>query len=187
MKRIRQGLNSVKLRYKLALFYVVFCFLPVMVLFLFSFVQMRQIITDKEILNLQSYLYQSVSTMDGKLDVYDNLSDYIAFDQDLTAVFSRTYENAYEQYEQVTEVVDPVLQSLKYFHDKIKTITIYTDNGMVRHDTTIGTVSEVADQKWYKRAQETTSAEWYVEEEGKKIFSAHADGCWGGQGGCAVH
>ncbi len=115
MKRIRQGLNSVKLRYKLALFYVVFCFLPVMVLFLFSFVQMRQIITDKEILNLQSYLYQSVSTMDGKLDVYDNLSDYIAFDQDLTAVFSRTYENAYEQYEQVTEVVDPVLQSLKYF------------------------------------------------------------------------
>ena len=112
MKRIRQKLNSVKLRYKLALFYVGFCFLPVMILFLFSFVQMRRIINERETLNLQSYLYQSVATMDGKLEIYDNLSDYIAFDQDLADVFSRTYENAYEQYEQVTEVVDPVLQSL---------------------------------------------------------------------------
>lgn len=172
MKRIRQKLNSVKLRYKLALFYVGFCFLPVMILFLFSFVQMRRIINERETLNLQSYLYQSVATMDGKLEIYDNLSDYIAFDQDLADVFSRTYENAYEQYEQVTEVVDPVLQSLKYFHDKIKTITIYTDNGMVKHDTTVSTVSEVADQEWYQRTKETTRAEWYVEEEERRIFSA---------------
>ena len=172
MKRIRLWLNSVKLRDKLALFYVGFCFLPVMILFLFSFVQMRRVINEKETLNLQSYLYQSVATMDGKLEVYDNLSDYIAFDQDLADVFSETCENAYEQYEQVTEVVDPVLQSLKYFHDKIETITIYTDNGMVKHDTTVGTVSEVADQEWYQRAQETTRAKWYVEEEERRVFSA---------------
>ena len=93
MKRIRNRINSLKLRYKLALFYAAFCFLPVMILFLFSFVQMRRIIADKEILNLESYLYQSVATMDSKLEVYDNLSDYIAFDQNLEDVFSTTYEH----------------------------------------------------------------------------------------------
>ena len=83
MGRIRQWINALKLRHKLTLFYVGFCFLPVMILFLFSFIQMRRIIFDREELNLRSYLYQSVATMDGKLEVYDNLSDYIAFDKNL--------------------------------------------------------------------------------------------------------
>ena len=41
---------------------------------------------------------------------------------------------------------------------------------MVKHDTTVSTVSEVADQEWYQRAKETTRAEWYVEEEERRIF-----------------
>ena len=172
MKRIRNRINSLKLRYKLALFYAAFCFLPVMILFLFSFVQMRRIIADKEILNLESYLYQSVATMDSKLEVYDNLSDYIAFDQNLEDVFSTTYEHPYEQYEQVTEVIDPVLQSLKYFHSEIRTITIYTDSGIVKHDTTVGTISEIENEDWYRDIRESEGVKWYVDREKPSIFSA---------------
>ena len=170
MKRIRNRINSLKLRYKLALFYAAFCFLPVMILFLFSFVQMRRIIADKEILNLESYLYQSVATMDSKLEVYDNLSDYIAFDQNLEDVFSTTYEHPYEQYEQVTEVIDPVLQSLKYFHSEIRTITIYTDSGIVKHDTTVGTISEIENEDWYRDIRESEGVKWYVDRKNRLYF-----------------
>ena len=172
MNRIRNRINSIKLRYKLAIFYAAFCFLPVMILFLFSFVQMRRVIADKEMLNLRSYLYQSVATMDSKLDVYDNLSDYIAFDQKLTEVFSRTYDHPYEQYEQVTEVIDPVLQSLKYFHSEIRTLTIYTDSGIVKHDTTVGTISEIEDQEWYRDLMQSEGIRWYVNAERGELFSA---------------
>ena len=48
-----------------------------------SFVQMRSIIDDKGKMNLQFYLQQSVSSMDRTLDVYNSLSDYIAFDRTL--------------------------------------------------------------------------------------------------------
>ena len=143
-----------------------------MILFLFSFVQMRRIIADKEILNLESYLYQSVATMDSKLEVYDNLSDYIAFDRKLEDVFSTTYEHPYEQYEQVTEVIDPVLQSLKYFHSEIRTITIYTDSGIVKHDTTVGTISEIENEDWYRDIRESEGVKWYVDREKPSIFSA---------------
>ena len=95
MGKIRHWLNSIKLRHKLAWFYVCFCFLPVMILFLFSFIQMRGIIEDKENINLESYLYQSVAAMDGKLKVYGNLSDYIAFDKGLLEVFSKRYDSPY--------------------------------------------------------------------------------------------
>lgn len=173
MRKIRHWLNSIKLRHKLALFYVCFCFLPVMILFLFSFIQMRGIIEDKENINLESYLYQSVAAMDGKLKVYGNLSDYIAFDKGLLEVFSKRYDSPYEQYEQVTQKVDPVIQSLKYFHDDIERITIYTDNGMIKHDTTIAPVSEIADEGWYQETQLASGLIWHVNRREQKMFCAH--------------
>lgn len=172
MKKIGHWLNGIKLRYKLALFYVCFCFVPVMILFLFSFSQMRSVIEDKEDINLKSYLYQSVAAMDAKLKVYGNLADYIAFDQSLAKVFSREYETPYEQYEQVTQVVDPVLQSLKYFHDDVERITVYTDNGMVKHDTTIAPAAEAADEDWYQEAQLATGLSWHVERRTKEVCCA---------------
>ncbi len=172
MNKFLQWINDIKLRDKLVLFYICFCFLPVIVLFLFSFFQMKGIIDDKEKINLQSYLYQSVSTMDSKIEVYNNLSDYIAFNQNLTEVFQKEYESPYAQYVQVTGVVDPVLQSLKYFHDDINRITVYTNNGMVKHDTTIAPLSEIAEKKWYQAVQLTSGIGWYVDEKDKEVFSA---------------
>lgn len=87
MKKLLHWVNGIKLRYKLAIIYSMFCFLPVMLLFLLSFLQMRSIIDDKEKLNLQSYLQQSVSSMDRTLDGYNSLSDYIAFDRTLAEAF----------------------------------------------------------------------------------------------------
>ena len=143
MKKLLHWFNGIKLRYKLAIFYSLFCFLPVMLLFWLSFLQMRSIIDDKGKMNLQSYLQQSVSSMDRTLDGYNSLSDYIAFDRTLAEVFSMEYGTPYEQYEQLTQKVDPILRTASYFHGGMQQITIYTDNGMVKHDTTVAPVSEI--------------------------------------------
>lgn len=172
MKKLSLWFNSIKLRYKLVLFYISFCFIPVMVLFLYSFSQMRQVIEDKERINLQSYLYQSVATMDSKLEVYDNLSDYIAFNQNLANTLEYEYASPYEQYLQVSEAIDPVLQSLRYFHKDISRVTIYTDNGMVKHDTTIAPLAEIVEYGWYQSVQLQSGIGWFVDEDGKKVFSA---------------
>lgn len=172
MSGMLRWFNSIKLRYKLVLFYICFGFIPVMVLFLYSFSQMREIIGDKERINLQSYLYQSVATMDSKLEVYDNLSDYIAFNQDLANTLSYPYESPYAQYKQVTGIIDPILQSLRYFHDDINCVTIYADNGFVKHDTTIAPLSEIAEDVWYQTVQRSAGISWFVDETEEKVFSA---------------
>lgn len=172
MNKVQRWFNSIKLRYKLVLFYICFCFVPVMVLFLYSFFQMRQVLADKERINLQSYLYQSVATMDSKIEVYDNLSDYITFNQNLAKTLMYEYKSPYEQYLQVVETVDPILQSLRYFHKDITRVTIYTDNGMVKHDTTIAPLSEIQDTAWYRQARLTTEIEWFVDENAGEVFSA---------------
>lgn len=172
MKKLLHWVNGIKLRYKLAIIYSMFCFLPVMLLFLLSFLQMRSIIDDKEKLNLQSYLQQSVSSMDRTLDGYNSLSDYIAFDRTLAAAFSMEYGTPYEQYEQLTQKVDPILRSSSYFHGGMQRITIYTDNGMVKHDTTVAPVSEIEETDWYQKTLEHPGLNWFVNYPEKTLFSA---------------
>ena len=172
MKKLLHWFNGIKLRYKLAIFYSLFCFLPVMLLFWLSFLQMRSIIDDKGKMNLQSYLQQSVSSMDRTLDGYNSLSDYIAFDRTLAEVFSMEYGTPYEQYEQLTQKVDPILRTASYFHGGMQQITIYTDNGMVKHDTTVAPMSEIEETDWYQKTLEHPGLNWFVNYQEKTLFSA---------------
>lgn len=172
MKKLLHWFNGIKLRYKLAIFYSLFCFLPVMLLFWLSFLQMRSIIDDKGKMNLQSYLQQSVSSMDRTLDGYNSLSDYIAFDRTLAEVFSVEYGTPYEQYEQLTQKVDPILRTASYFHGGMQQITIYTDNGMVKHDTTVAPVSEIEETDWYQKTLEHPGLNWFANYQEETLFSA---------------
>ena len=172
MKKLLHWFNGIKLRYKLAIFYSLFCFLPVMLLFWLSFLQMRSIIDDKGKMNLQSYLQQSVSSMDRTLDGYNSLSDYIAFDRTLAEVFSMEYGTPYEQYEQLTLKVDPILRTASYFHGGMQQITIYTDNGMVKHDTTVAPVSEIEETDWYQKTLEHPGLNWFANYQEETLFSA---------------
>lgn len=172
MKKLLHWFNGIKLRYKLAIFYSLFCFLPMMLLFWLSFLQMRSIIDDKGKMNLQSYLQQSVSSMDRTLDGYNSLSDYIAFDRTLAEVFSMEYGTPYEQYEQLTQKVDPILRTASYFHGGMQQITIYTDNGMVKHDTTVAPVSEIEETDWYQKTLEHPGLNWFANYQEETLFSA---------------
>ena len=172
MKKLLHWFNGIKLRYKLAIFYSLFCFLPVMLLFWLSFLQMRSIIDDKGKMNLQSYLQHSVSSMDRTLDGYNSLSDYIAFDRTLAEVFSMEYGTPYEQYEQLTQKVDPILRTASYFHGGMQQITIYTDNGMVKHDTTVAPVSEIEETDWYQKTLEHPGLNWFANYQEETLFSA---------------
>ena len=172
MKKLLHWFNGIKLRYKLAIFYSLFCFLPVILLFWLSFLQMRSIIDDKGKMNLQSYLQQSVSSMDRTLDGYNSLSDYIAFDRTLAEVFSMEYGTPYEQYEQLTQKVDPILRTASYFHGGMQQITIYTDNGMVKHDTTVAPVSEIEETDWYQKTLEHPGLNWFANYQEETLFSA---------------
>ena len=133
---------------------------------------MRSIIDDKGKMNLQSYLQQSVSSMDRTLDGYNSLSDYIAFDRTLAEVFSMEYGTPYEQYEQLTQKVDPILRTASYFHGGMQQITIYTDNGMVKHDTTVAPVSEIEETDWYQKTLEHPGLNWFANYQEETLFSA---------------
>lgn len=79
MRWIRQRINNIKLQNKLASIYIVTGLIPLFVLFAFAFGQMRSILMDRDLKSMQGSLEQSVATVDGQIEVYNNLSNYITF------------------------------------------------------------------------------------------------------------
>ena len=143
-------INNIKLRYKLAIIYLITGFLPIVILFSFSYVQMKKILTDRDAKSVQSYLNQSVESIDGQIQIYNNLSNYLSFNETISKIVSYDYDSEYDMYMQFAQTFDPMVSSLKCFHNDINQVTIYTDN-VVKHDNTIAPISDISDKKWYIR------------------------------------
>ncbi len=171
MKKIKQKINDIRLQNKLAIIYVVTGLIPLIVLFVFAYGQMRNIFMDRDLKSIKGALEQSVTTADGQIEVYDNLSNYITFNDTLSGVLSYDYKSTYEMYNQIVTTFDPMLSSLKYFHDDINRVTIYVDRG-IKHDTTIAPIEEIENEPFYQVATESTKIQWFVDEGNKTLVSA---------------
>ena len=134
--------------------------------------QTRTILMKQEKSSIENYLTQAVSNMDNQLRIYNNLSDYIAFNQQISHVVSHEYDSYYDMYNQFSNVLDPMLASLKYFHSDINQITIYTKNNVVKHNTTLAPITEIENEDWYKIIKGNNDIHWFVSQDEKKVFCA---------------
>lgn len=171
MISFRQKLNNIKLQNKLGIIYVVTGLIPLLVLFAFSFWQMRIILMDKEIKSMHSSLEQAVTTVDGQIEVYNNLSNYITFNETVSGVLSYDYKTTYEMYSQIVTTFDPMLSSLKYFHNDINRVTVYVEDG-IKHDTTLAPLKEIENESFFESAKASNNIKWYVDKDEKKVISA---------------
>ena len=66
--KLKQWVNNIKLQNKLVIIYVVTGLLPLIILFVFAYGQMRSILMDRDVRSMESALRQSVTTVDGHLN-----------------------------------------------------------------------------------------------------------------------
>lgn len=170
--RIKYLINDLKFRYKLFLTYIILGFVPIVVLSVLWYNQSKEIVVNQEEGNIKNYLTQAVSNMDNQLKIYNNLLDYIGFNQTISNVVGHNYESYYDMYDQYTNVLDPMLSSLKYFHNDISRVTIYARDDNIKHDTTIAPLSEIEENAWFKDLKNNSNIHWYVSKESKKSFAA---------------
>ncbi len=171
IKKLRKKISNLKLKYKLVLIYCLAGFLPVLVTFFVSFFQMRGILRENATANINSYLYQATASLDGEIKIYNNLANYISFNQTISQTLNYDYESIYNMYDQFVMVIDPLLSSLMYFHDEVDRVTIYVDKDTVKHGSTLAPTSEIADKYWYKEALSDNDNHWYVDKENNSVFS----------------
>lgn len=160
-----------KIRKKLILTYLVVSIVPITILGLLCYRETRDLLLEKEGYKQEESLQQVRSSLDNQIQVYNNLSDYIVFNQTIKQVVNYDYQNYYDMYEKYTNLLDPSLASLKYFHNDVKRVTIYTENTTVEHDTTIAPLENIKDYDWYQEVSDNPGILWFVDEEGNAFLA----------------
>lgn len=171
MKRIYQWVKNLKLKKKLYLIYVVTSILPMMVVGFYCYHQINHLLMEREIKNLQNGLNQAAEVVNNQLTIYENMSDYLAFNQAILQTVSYPYGyNYYEMYNQFTTVLDPMVTSLKYLHSDINQVTIYARDDIERHDTTIAPLHDIEDEPWFFEITSSNKILWVIDKEKEKVF-----------------
>lgn len=171
MKKMIKYFNDMKFRYKLIVTYTLIAILPITIMGIIWYKQSNKILINHEKSNIQNYLMQAVSNMDNQIRIYNNLSDYICFNQPIINVISHDYESYYDMYDQFTNIIDPMLTSMRYFHSDVKQVTIYTEDDIVKHNSTIAPLSEIENEKWYfNNVKNNTDLNWIIYGSKEKSF-----------------
>lgn len=142
-----------------------------LILGIYCYQFVNQLLVDREIKNLQSSLNQAMSVVDNQLMIYENMSDYLAFNQAIMQTVTFPYEdNYYEMYNQFTTVFDPMVTSLKYLHSDIKQVTVYAQKDIERHDTTLAPITDIEGEPWFQEVSASNKILWVIDKKEKKIF-----------------
>lgn len=174
MKKIIDFFKNTKFRIKLIMIYVCIGLLPLFIFVIFSYQWTKKILFNQEKNNIKDYLYQNVNSMDNQIKIYNNLSDYISFNQEISKAVSYEAGSYYELYSQLSEIVDPLLDSLKYLHNEVDKMTIYSRNNLVKHGETLASVLEIEKEWWFEQVQKDNLIHWYISRKDKMVFSVRS-------------
>lgn len=170
MNRILLFFNNIKLRNKLILTYLLTSIVPITILGALCYRQTSALLLERESYKQEESMQQVASSLSNQIEIYNNLSDYIAFNKTIEQVLNYDYQDYYDMYEKYTNLLDPMLSSLKYFHNDVKRVTIYSDYATIEHDTTIAPLEEVKNTSWCRKVMEEGGVRWFVTETGSAFF-----------------
>lgn len=174
MKRLNQQIKNIKLRKKLYYIYFIAGLIPLLFLGTYFYMRISRLLIEREVRNQQNSLNQAVLTVENQLNIYENMSDYIAYNQTILQVVSYPYENYYEMYSQYTTVLDPLIASLKYFHNDIKRVTIYVDDDVIKHDTTLAPLTDIEEETWVTTVMNSVEIFWLIDQEKEEAIVARS-------------
>ena len=107
-----------KVHRKLIVAYVLTGLFPMCLMFTLFYTQMRRVLVEREIKNLQTTFDQAVDDVNTELALHQSMSDYLAFDQTIVQIVKAEDKNSFEAYERMVKEFDPMMDSLSYFTRK---------------------------------------------------------------------
>ena len=163
--------KSMKLKAKLAMIYIVAGLIPTLVIAAASIVQLRASLRKNGTENLNSYLYQASASVENSIEIYDNLFNYISYNEAIPQVLSYEYESDYDKYTQLVATVDPLVLTVLDYHDEIDSIKIYTDTD-TQYSDYIYSLDDIENEEWYEEALSGGDTHWFVDLESQTAILA---------------
>jgi two-component system sensor histidine kinase YesM len=158
---------------KIMIIYMTISAVPILFLGIFLIVQERGTMQRQQTSAVRSALMQASSSVTSDIRVYNNLSDYVAYNQTVSDVLTGSYSNRYEMFEQYEKTIDPILVAPSYFSPDIEKLKIYVGNDLPSHGVTIAHLADIKNNAWYKQCKNSLnqSVTWIIDYKSHKIRS----------------
>ncbi len=165
MKRIKLWYKNLRFRNKVLLSCIAVGLIPITILGFFSYMQMRNLLIDREKQALEETLKQSVTLLEGNLNSYKISMDSLVWSTSLQRTVTAEYDNNYDMYLAYGDVIDPMISNIRNLNPIVEQITIYTSNdSLFPHGDILRPVSEIGIQT---EDLKDSKIHWGYSEQGK--------------------
>lgn len=171
MNKMIKMIGNMKLKNKFILIYFCVGFIPFLVLSMIFYVRIKGLIISEERTSAKDLLRHNIITLENDIKIYDNISQYLAFNQILSNTLIADQNDIYSVYNNLTYYIDPTFNSIKSFHNDINKVTIYLDGQVVKHEDTLAPIEELYEMPWCKREDIGFENKWRVDEDKRIVYA----------------
>ena len=169
---IRKKFRDLSFRKKCFVACLLVSMIPVTILGVFCYRQLRVILTDRENTALRDTLLREGTSLEEKFSRFVQSIHYVCWNNNLTQSLRRDFEHVSQMYLFYRDTLDPLLGSTSALNPEISNITIYTDISIYPHGTSLRPLTEVAEDEWFDTVCADYLDHWFVSPEKKTLFLA---------------
>lgn len=161
--------KNLKFRKKITLTSLFVSLVPIIILGSFSYLQIRNLLINREKDVLTESLNQASNSLENMTDSSLYVMGHIIWDNELIIALNTTYKDNYQMYLAYNTVIDPLFTTVRSLHKEINKITIYSDNTINPHGNILRPLSDIKDIEWLDITLNTTVPHLIVSSKKNKL------------------
>lgn len=169
-KHFIQMIKDMPFRKKLIGICLLVSLVPMSILGIFFYYQLRTTLTERAYTALNETLRRETDHIGGTLESYLAVMDFIAADEDMENALSRDYASNYDMYIAYRDTIDPLLETMRILYPGLNSILFYSNSGIYPHGTSLRPLSDAEDSVWYTKTLSTLEPQFTFSEDGKTLF-----------------
>ena len=155
MNKFVQFFRNMKVRYKIIMIYFVFGLFPLIFIGTLFFSQIKDSVIKQVQTSTSNTIELATSSLDSNIKVYNNLSDYLAYNETVANIVSNDTNDQFDFYKELDKTLDPMLLSVANFHTDLEQVTIYARDDIVQHGSTLAPITQIENESWFKKASQS--------------------------------
>ncbi|HEY0827854.1 MAG TPA: cache domain-containing protein, partial [Bacilli bacterium] len=157
--------RNMKFSHKLFLSYLVASILPILILGVYSYSQIKSYSTEKTLQGLNGTATEMASNLNYKIEKYNNLINYIVFNTKIQQAFSNNYQDLQALITDMGDYIYPFFSSITQMNDDIKQITVYSKTDMPEYNNWIRSFEHIENADWIVDAEKSVTTKWMYTDE----------------------
>lgn len=175
LHRVLEKFRSLSFRTKIFLSYLLVILFPLLVWNVISYQQANETILRQMNITFDDNFQSTVRQMESKMDILMSRLLFATSDASFGTIVSEVYQNPYKKYYDITNRIDPVLNSMLMFHPEITDIDIYTDGNITDSREMFKNLEELASLDQGDAIRDSVNPVWLAQDNkvflAKRIFS----------------